>query len=148
MVARGGNMNKNSENPRVGKAFQDLVIKRLKAMYHQNFYSEYALPIGNPPKLHRFDCVSEDETVVVECKCYTWTDSGNVPSAKLMGLNEAVFYMSYLPAGTTRILAINKSTHPRRAETLAEYYNRIDGHLLNGVTILEIDEYGLLRQIQ
>ncbi len=25
-------MNKNSENPRVGKAFQDLVIKRLKAI--------------------------------------------------------------------------------------------------------------------
>lgn len=147
-MTKGDEMNKNNENPRIGKAFQDLVSKRLKSLYHQEFYSEYALPIGNPPKLHRFDCVSEDQCIVVECKCYTWTDSGNVPSAKLMGLNEAVFYMSYLPAGTKRILAIKKAIHPSKTETLAEYYNRIDGHLLEGIAILEFDDQGDYRQIR
>ena len=65
-----------------------------------------------------------------------------------MGLNEAVFYMSYLPVGTKRILAIKKAIHPSKTETLADYYNRIDGHLLEGVSIYEFDEQGEHRQIR
>ena len=141
-------MNTNSENPKVGKAFQLLAQKSLAAYFGVPFRLEAALPIGNPPKLHNFDCASQDGKIVAECKCYTWTESGNVPSAKLMGMNEAVFYMSYLPQNVTKVLCIKKATHPRRTETLADYYCRIDGHLLEHIKVLEIDESGDIRVIK
>ena len=128
----GTNMNANSDNPRVGREFQERVCMIMQQYWGKNFELEVALPIGSPPKKHRFDCVSKDRSIVVECKCYTWTDSGNVPSAKLMGMNEAIFYISYLPANVKKILCIKKAVHPKKEETLAEYYCRIDGHLLRG----------------
>lgn len=47
---------------------------------------EVPVSIGRSAKNHKFDCVSEDGEIVVECKTYIWTDTGNVPSAKLMGM--------------------------------------------------------------
>lgn len=138
----------NSDNPRVGRDFQNLVCKQMESFYHKGFGLEVPIPIGSPPKDHRFDCVSKDQSIVVECKCYTWTSTGNVPSAKLMGLNEAVFYMSYLPENVTKIIAMQRSCYPGKMETLAEYYNRIDGHLLNGIHIAEIDQQGNINWIR
>ena len=87
--------NKNTENPLIGKAFQKKVQKILVERYNMDFEWEPAIPIGTPPKNHRFDLSNKDRTIVVECKCYTWTDAGNIPSAKLTGLNEAVFYFGF-----------------------------------------------------
>lgn len=137
----------NSDNPRIGRSFQHHVHKLLEAYFGNTFTLEYAIGIGHPPKSHRFDLVSDDRKIVVECKCYTWTSTGNVPSAKMMGLNEAVFYMSYLPADTLKIIAIKKSVYPAKSETLAEYYYRINGHLLGGIKVLEIDDDGTMRWI-
>jgi hypothetical protein len=141
-------MNTNSENPKVGKAFQEMVCKKMEEYFDTYFDMEVPVPIGRPAKNHKFDCVSEDGKIVVECKAYTWTDTGNVPSAKLMGMNEALFYMSYLPEDVTKILCIKKATHPKKQETLAEYYKRIDGHLFRDVKIFEADEFGNLRIIK
>ena len=138
----------NSDNPRIGKEFQQHVHRLLSSYFGNTFTLEYPIAIGNSPKAHRFDIVSEDCKTVVECKCYTWTSTGNIPSAKMMGLNEAVFYMSYLPSETLKIIAIRKSIHPTKTETLAEYYNRINGHLLSGIRILEIDDDGAMRWIR
>lgn len=140
-------MNKNSENPKIGKRFQEKVCHKLQEYFGVPFELEVPIPIGSPAKNHRFDCVSQDGQIVVECKAYTWTDTGNIPSAKLMGMNEALFYMSYLPDDVTKILCIQKATHPRKAETLAEYYCRIDGHLLRDVKVFEADESGNLRLV-
>lgn len=141
-------MNTNSENPKVGKAFQELVLKSMEKHFGIDFEMEVAIPIGKPSKNYKFDCVSEDRKIVVECKCYTWTTTGNVPSAKLMGLNEALFYMSYLPDDITKILCIKKSVYPRKTETLAEYYCRIDGHLLGDVMVYEVDDEGLIKVLK
>jgi len=43
-------------------------------------------------KVHKFDLVSQNKKMVVECKKYYWTKGGNPPSAKFATLNEAVFY--------------------------------------------------------
>ncbi len=71
-----------------------------------------------------------------------------MPSAKLMGLNEAVFYMSYLPKDTIKIIAMKRAVFPGKQGTLAEYYNRIDGHLLHNILIAEIDDSGKVRWIR
>lgn len=54
-------------------------------------------------------------------------------------LNEAVFYMSYLPEYTKKIIVIKKSRYPKKTETLAEYYYRTYMHLLEGITLMEVD---------
>ena len=132
-------MNKNSENPRVGKEFQLAVKEWFEEVYTAPFEIERKIAIGRPAKLHSFDISSSDESIVVECKCYTWTESGNVPSAKMGFTNEAAFYLSFLPDDTERIIVMLHAEHLKRNETLAEYYFRTNRHLLGKIKIYEFD---------
>ena len=132
-------MNANSENPKIGRMFQELSAELLSDYFGMEFGIDIAIPIGDPPKSHKFDCASEDKKLVAECKCYTWTETGNIPSAKMGFINEAVFYMSYLPADTVKMIIMKKATHAKRNETLAQYYCRTNLHLLKGVKVFEID---------
>lgn len=132
-------MNKNSENPRVGKEFQLAVKEWFEEAYTAPFEIERKIAIGRPAKLHSFDISSMDESIVVECKCYTWTETGNVPSAKMGFTNEAAFYLSFLPDDTERIIVMLHAEHAKRNETLAEYYFRTNRHLLGKTKIYEFD---------
>lgn len=140
--------NANSENPYVGRQFQEFVQTLLEERYDTYFVQEAAIPIGKPPKNHKFDLANSDRSIVAECKCYTWTDSGNVPSAKLMGLDEAVFYFGFLPAETRKILCMKKAVFQGKAETLAEYYVRARGHLLGDVSVFEISDDGTVKVVK
>ena len=62
-------MNTNKENPVVGKNFQLLAAKLLTEYYNKEFTPEREINIGNPPKARKFDLVSNDKSIVVECKC-------------------------------------------------------------------------------
>jgi hypothetical protein len=106
-------MNTNSENPIVGRNFEIAVKKWFEEKYKVAFQENHGLKIGDPPKYHRFDLVSKDKKIAVECKCYTWTETGNVPSAKMGFANEAVFYLSFLK-DTETFLVMKKVEHPRR----------------------------------
>ena len=132
-------MNKNSENPRVGKEFQLAVKEWFEEAYNSSFEIERKIAIGRPAKLHSFDISSLDESIVVECKCYTWTETGNIPSAKMGFTNEAAFYLSFLPDDTERIIVMLHAEHAKRNETLAEYYFRTNRHLLGKIKIYEFD---------
>lgn len=132
-------MNSNSDNPRVGKQFQDAVKQWFETERRETYVSEKPIAIGKPAKLHKFDLVEAEEKVVVECKCYTWTVTGNVPSAKMGFVNEAAFYLSFLPDGIEKNIVMAKAIHPRRDETLAEYYFRTNRHLLGAIRVLEYD---------
>lgn len=132
-------MNTNSENPKVGRDFQYKVKEWFEANTNLHFELECPIGIGKPAKPHRFDIADEDENVVIECKCYAWTDAGNIPNAKLKGLNEAIFYFSFLPQKTEKILAMAYSVHPKKTETLAEYFFRTNHHLLGDVKIMELN---------
>lgn len=132
-------MNSNSENPKVGKKFQLTVKEWFEKSLNCEFEIERKIAIGNPAKLHSFDIANNEGTVVVECKCYTWTETGNVPSAKMGFTNEAAFYLSFLPAEVDKSIVMLRATHPKRTETLAEYYFRTNRHLLGKIKILEFD---------
>ena len=132
-------MHANNENPRVGKMFQLSVQRWFQDTLHMPFEIEKKIPIGKPAKLHSFDIASVDGNIVVECKCYTWTESGNVPSAKMGFTNEAAFYVSFLPQEGDKSIVMLKATHPRRSETLAEYYFRTNRHLLGDIKVCEFD---------
>lgn len=132
-------MNLNSENPGVGKRFQLEVKRWFEENKGRAFILEKKIGIGNPPKLHAFDIADEDGTIVIECKCYTWTETGNVPSAKMGFTNEAAFYLTWLPNDIEKIIVMLKATHPMRKETLAEYYYRTNRHLLGSIKVMEFD---------
>lgn len=129
----------NSLNTGKGRDFQVVAARLLGAYFKTEFRLDYPIPIGKPPKPHRFDLVSKDATIVGECKNYSWTETGNMPSAKMGFINEAVLYLSHLPKGTKRFITMRMDRHDRRQETLTEFYVRTYLHLLEGIDILEID---------
>ncbi len=92
--------NRNSLNTGKGRSFQELSSRMISRHFDTTFGLDVSIPIGNPPKEHRFDLVSKDVRYVGECKNYSWTETGNMPSAKMGFVNEAVFYLTFLPPGT------------------------------------------------
>ena len=141
--------NSNSENPKIGREFQERVKKWFEMSKEMPFELEHPILIGYPAKLHKFDIADKAEKMVIECKSYTYTSTGNIPSAKLTTLNEAIFYFSFLPTVTEKVLVMAYATHPKRKETLAEYYVRINGHLLGQVNVWEYNtNTGEMRMIK
>ena len=104
-----------------------------------SFSLEKKIPIGKPPKDHKFDIVADNDLIAIECKRYTWTETGNVPSAKMGFTNEAAFYLSFLPDAYRKIIVMLRSCHPKRKESLAEYYYRTYRHLLGNIVVAEFD---------
>jgi hypothetical protein len=139
----------NSLNPGKGKQFQKRAAKLLADHFLTLFRLDYPIAIGVPPKDHRFDLVSSDLRYIGECKNYSWTKSGNVPSAKMGFVNEAVFYLSFLPKDRVRFVVMRKDIHSKRNETLADYYYRTYRHLLQGVLVLEMNlENDTIRKLE
>ena len=95
----------------------------LQKKYNQRFFKR-AIKIGNPPKSHSFDLVSEDTSIIVECKNYSYTETGNIPSAKMAFINEAVLYLSHAPKTAKKIIVLREEYHPKRKDSLAKYYRR------------------------
>ena len=83
--------------------------------------------------------VDLDGRFVIECKCIKWTDSGYVPSAKMAAVNEAAFYLSFLPDSYCKYIVMKYCYHSSRGETLAEYYFRTYRHLLGDIKVGEYD---------
>ena len=59
-------MNSNSENPSVGKRFEEKVCEWAKGEFKQNFDKQEAIKIGIPAKPHRFDLVSQDKNIIID----------------------------------------------------------------------------------
>jgi len=140
-------MNKNSENPKIGKEFEKVVKEWAELYYDCEFEPENPVEIGNPPKPHKFDLVSKDESIVIECKCYTWTEGGNVPSAKLAMLDEAILYLRSISFPTNKIIAMRYSWNEKKQKSLATYFCEKKGHLLGDISVWELDDYGDFRLI-
>lgn len=129
----------NSDNPRTGAAFQRQVRDWFQQTYGMKFDLEKKIAIGKPAKEHKFDIVDEFGKIAIECKRYTWTETGNVPSAKIGITNEAAFYLSFLPDKYDKYIVMLYSYHPKRDETLAEYYYRTNKHLLEHIKVAEFN---------
>jgi len=57
----------------------------------------------------------------------------------MTSVNQAVFYLTFVSDAKYRFVVMKRDTHPRRQETLAEYYYRTYRHLLGEIFIIEID---------
>ncbi len=109
--------------------------------------AEYSVDVGlnsRHKRAHRFD--HGNESLLVECKFYDWTEGGNNPAAKISTLNEAMMYFHCAPATYRTMTFISKTQKKgvRRPKTFAEYYVRLNRHFIpDDVEIWEFDE-GLL----
>jgi hypothetical protein len=101
----------------------------------------FPVPVGGRvKKLHKFDLGSDSPAIVVECKSYTWTESGNSPSAKVRGMNEVMLLFGACPDHYRKILFVLKHLRLRTQQSLAAHYIRTQGHLIpEGVEIWEFD---------
>ncbi len=128
------------KNTDKGNLFRDQVQAYLKARFDYELTPELPIYVGfKHKKLHRFDLGSLAPEVLVECKNYAWTATGNSPSAKLAHLNEAVLYFWATPNSFRKLLFLARSEHPSRPETLGAHWFRRYGHLLP--PDLEVWEY-------
>ena len=115
-------------NAHVGTEFEQLAAGYFRS---QGIALDYDVPIEighNRKKMRRFDLASLKDSVVVECKSHTWTSGGNVPSAKIIVWNEAMYIFTLLPKTFRKILFVTKSL--RKQESLAEYYMRNYGYMV------------------
>jgi hypothetical protein len=84
--------------------------------------------VGEKKKHHRFDLGASAPAALVECKSHTWTQSGNMPSAKLTVWNEAMYYFHIAPKHYRKIFFMLK--HLRCEISLATYYLAKYEHLI------------------
>ena len=138
----------SKSNKKKGDDFRDFAKPILEEALKTKLRPEQKISIGNPEKEHAFDLVNPDNSIVIECKNYSWTKSNRKPSAKISTLNEALLYFSFLGRDIRKILCINNNESSEKPETLAEYYVRNYGFLLRDVIVYEISEKeGNIRRI-
>jgi hypothetical protein len=116
-------------------------------LLNEDLELEVKIPIGHPPKNHTFDLASSDKRFVGECKAFTWTISGSPPSAKISTLREAANYLRELPSETIGFIVMGHHRHPVKDETLADYFCRLNSHLLGSVAVLELSNQDSLRLV-
>jgi len=131
---------KGSEsNTQVGRDFEAKDFFAQQGLY---LTPGITVEIGiNGWKPHKFDLGDEKKKVIVECKAHTWTEGGNVPSAKITTWDQAMFFFHAAPSGYRKILFVLRDFSQKRNETLGEYYVRMNPHLIpDDVEVWEYDE--------
>jgi len=128
-------------NTERGKAFQLLCCDALKLALGCDFDLEVPIQIGSG-KPHLFDLATRERDIVAECKAFAFTATGNNPSAKITTLREATMYLRSIPGNVKRLLIVKRAPHPRRGETLGQYFVRLNPNFLDRITVLEMPETG------
>ncbi|SYZ73775.1 conserved hypothetical protein [Candidatus Zixiibacteriota bacterium] len=128
-------------NADVGREFETLA---------QHFFAKQGLHLTrrvsvqiriNGFKPHNFDLGNKTEKILVECKAHKWTESDNVPSAKLTVWNEVMLFFLAAPSIYRKILFVLRDFSGRKKETLGEYYIRTNSHLIpKDVEVWEYEE--------
>jgi hypothetical protein len=130
----------SASNSQVGRDFEEAAQMYFEAS-GLKLRRNFGVQVGFATKKnHNFDLGSDDPPILVECKSFTWTVSGNTPSAKIRGMNEVMLYFNAAPAKYKKILFLLKHHHSRRTMSLAAHYVKNHEHLLiPGVEVWEFD---------
>lgn len=132
----------SQSNAEAGRALEQ-VAKSFFASQGIDLQIGHTLLLGHGArkKGRAFDLGCDRQKVLVECKSLKWRHGGNVPSAKISVLNEAMFYFHLAPEEYRKILFMLHHKCDRRGVTLAEYYLATYGHLIpSNVEFFEYDE--------
>jgi len=125
-------------NTQIGKEFEEKALE----YFHKKgieLEKQFRIKIGlDSKKEHRFDLGNSD--TIVECKAMRWTETENVPSAKMGSWNEAMYYFSLAPKEYKKIFFVEKHYSQKHRKTLLEYYIDNYYHLIpNDVVLYDYD---------
>ncbi len=130
-------------NAHVGRDFEEVARDYFLQTEGLQLQKSFAVDLGANiiKKRRRFDLGPEEPAILVECKSHRWTETGNMPSAKITVWNESMFYFHLAPSRYRKVLFVIRHVHSRRPESLAERYIKNYSHLIPaGVSIIEFDE--------
>ena len=128
-------------NTQVGKEFE----RKARDFFSKqglDLKEDVSIQVGiNGTKAHSFDLGNIDKKILIECKSHTWTEGGNVPSAKITTWDQAMYFFFAAPVGYRKVLFVLRDWSPKKRESLAEFYVRTKSHLIpKDVEIWEYDE--------
>lgn len=130
-----------ASNTQVGIDFEALAYDYFKQKF-PSLEKPFLISIGhNQKKVHKFDMGCAEQKVIIECKSHTWTEGGNMPSAKLTTWDQALLYFFLAPPGYRKIFVVKHDPHPKTGESLCAYYLRTHSHVIpDEVEFWEVDE--------
>ena len=119
-------------NAHAGKEFETYAFEYFAAHHGLSLEKDFSVELGiaNFTKAHKFDLASNAPPILVECKSHNWTETGNMPSAKVAVWNEAMYLFSLAPPTFQKILFVLEAQHAKQKDTLAEYYMKVNRHLI------------------
>jgi len=134
--------NGSISNTHVGKEFEAKAksfLATIGLLLEKNVSIE--IGIEGKKKAHKFDLGNPVDKIIVECKSHTWTETENIPSAKMTSWNQAMYYFYAAPRGYRKMFFALKHYSKKHKQTLAAYYLRINDHLIpSDVEFWEYDE--------
>jgi len=135
---RAGSASNDQDNIKFKNTISKLLSERLSINLEQGI----KIPIGlDSKKLKEFDLGSLESKVLVLCKSHTWTETGNVPSAKLNVFLNDMYSFHLAPKEYKKIFVILKDVHKKRGISLGEYYVTTKDHMIpRDVDFYELDQ--------
>jgi hypothetical protein len=142
-IANKQNVSTMISNTERGTAFQLRCRDALQQVLNRDLDLEARMEIGSG-KFHSFDLATRQRDVIAECKAFSFTATGNNPSAKITTLRETCNDIRAIPGDVERLLIVKRAPHPnpKRGETLGRYFVRLNMRHLEGITVLEMPEDG------
>jgi len=78
---------------------------------------------------HRFDAVSEDNSIIASIKSHSWlTSGGNLPSGKIGQIYQALYFLSLVDAKTKLLILTDR-------EAYEGFLRESDGKVADGIEI-------------
>ena len=132
----------SKSNTDVGNTFEEKVKIFFESQEGIKLTRRVAVDIGiRSSKLHKFDLGNLQKNILIECKSHKWTESGYVPSCKIIAWDQAMFYFYLLSSDYRKIFCVLRDYSEKRDVTLGQYYIRTKHHLIPpDVEIWEFDE--------
>lgn len=114
------------------RSFQEMARGYFELEAGTNLVREVSLRLDDG-QTHRFDLGSQDESVLIECKSYTFTVGGKEPAAKI---NHAKTDAQLLKGSraTRKIIVFDDDVHPKKG-SLAELFARRNSSWLADVEV-------------
>lgn len=112
------------------REFQEITRRFFEKQAGLPLAEEVTIELASGP--HRFDLVSLDRTVVIECKSYTWTKSGKRPSAKWTQAQMACKHLAECTVDR-KILAFQDDL--LEGKSLAKEFVRLNQRILKDIEV-------------
>ena len=109
------------------------VRKALEEDYPGHTFTEKTLPLRKKRDgiygVHRFDAVSEDNSIVASIKSHSWlTSGGNLPSGKIGQIYQSLYFLSLVDAKTKLLVLTDR-------EAYEGFLTVSDGKVAEGIEI-------------